>query len=158
MSSTKQQPKDFIKSLQIIHIALVVTVVGFAVYIAQRAGDKLFFSYEEDRAFLFLAIIVAFIGNLSSKFIYKKLIGQISSKQNLFQKATKFSTAHVFRMAMLEFPALMCVLFVYQSNNSFYFILTGILVLMMASLHPTKNKFESDVPLTNEEKSMLEKL
>jgi len=59
---------------------------------------------------------------------------------------------------MLEFPALMCVLFVYQSNNSFYFILTGILVLMMASLHPTKNKFESDVPLTNEEKSMLEKL
>ena len=158
MSYTKQQPKDFIKSLQIIHIALVVTVVGFAVYIALRSGGKLFFSYEEDRAFLFLAIIVAFIGNLSSKFIYRKLIGQILLKQNLFQKATKFSTAHVFRMAMLEFPALMCVLFVYQSNNSFYFILTGILVLMMAALHPTKDKFEADVPLTSEEKSMLEKL
>ena len=59
---------------------------------------------------------------------------------------------------MLEFPAFMCVFFVWQSNNSFYFILVGILVLMMLAIYPTKNKFENDVPLTIKEKSMLEKL
>ena len=82
---------------------------------------------------------------------------KISDNLDLMQKAIKFSTAHVFRMAMLEFPAFMCVFFTMQSNNSFYFVLVLILVLMMLSIFPTKNKFESDVPLTSKEKSILEK-
>jgi fatty acid desaturase len=133
-------------------------VLVFAAYVAFTAKDRLFFSYQEEKAFLYLAIIIAFAGNLTSKFLYAKLLKQISKDADLSQKAIKFSTAHIFRMAMLEFPAFMCVFFVWQSNNSFYFILVSILVLMMLAIYPTKNKFENDVPLTSKEKSMLEKL
>lgn len=156
--SYSKQPKDFMKSLQIIHIVLLIGVLGFAAYVAISVKDRLFFSYEEDKAFLYLAIIIAFIGNLSSKFLYAKLLKQIPEKADLSQKAIKYSTAHIFRIAMLEFPALMCVIFVLYSNNSFYFILVGILAFMMLALFPTKTKFENDVPLTSSEKSMLEKL
>ncbi|MBI9041425.1 hypothetical protein [Lutibacter sp.] len=158
MSYINREPKDFIKSLQIIHFALLAGVLVFAAYVAFAAKDRLFFSYQEEKAFLYLAIIIAFAGNLTSKFLYAKLLKQISKDADLSQKAIKFSTAHIFRMAMLEFPAFMCVFFVWQSNNSFYFILVGILVLMMLAIYPTKNKFENDVPLTSKEKSMLEKL
>ena len=158
MSTHNQQPKDFIKSLQIIHFSLLFLVIAFAAYVAISSKDGLFFSYEEDKAFLYLAIIISFIGNLASKFLYGKLISQISSKASLNQKAIKYSTAHIFRVAMLEFPALMCAIFVMQSFNSFYFILVGILVLMMLAIYPTKQKFEKDVPLTSKEKSILEKL
>jgi uncharacterized integral membrane protein len=158
MSYTNRQPKDFIKSLQIIHSALLAGVLLFAAYVAFNAKDVLFFSYEDDKSFLFLAIIIAFTGNLASKFLYKKMLKQISNTADLSEKAIKFSTAHIFRMAMLEFPAFMCVIFTMQSNNSFYFVLVGILVLMMLAIFPTKNKFENDVPLTSKEKSMLEKL
>ncbi|WP_111708395.1 hypothetical protein [Lutibacter citreus] len=158
MSYTNQQPKDFIKSLQIIHGALLAAVLVFGAYVAFQGKDILFFSYEDDKPFLFLAIIIAFAGNLASKYLYAKLLKQISEKENLNQKVVKFSTAHIFRVAMLEFPAFMCIFFAMQSNNSFYFILVGILVLMMLAIIPTKSKFENDVPLTNSEKSILEKL
>ncbi|SDW78163.1 hypothetical protein SAMN05444411_102161 [Lutibacter oricola] len=158
MSYTNSQLKDFIKSLQIIHLVLILGVVIFGGYIAFTLQNELFFSYEDDKAFLFLAIVIAFVGNLSSKFLFAKMLKQIPEKSNLSQKAVKYSTAHIFRMAMLEFPALMCIIFTFQSSNSFYFILTGILVLMMIAIFPTKNKFENDVPLTSKEKTILEKL
>lgn len=151
-------PKNFMKSLQIIHMVLLLGVLLFAAYVAFTAKDQLFFSYEEDRAFLYLAILISFIGNLSSKYIYAKLVKQITDKADLTEKSIKYSTAHIFRIAMLEFPALMCSIFVMYSNNSFYFILVCILAFIMLALFPTKDKFAKDVELTEKEKSMLEKL
>tara|TARA_R110001583_G_scaffold109799_2_gene258618 strand:- start:1055 stop:1531 length:477 start_codon:yes stop_codon:yes gene_type:complete len=158
MSLINQQPKGFMKSLQIIHIALIAGVVLFGLYVANNAKDVLFFSSEDDKTFLFLAIIISFAGNLGSKFLYKKMIKQIPDKADLNEKVVKFSSAHILRLAMLEFPAFMCVFFAMQTNNSFYFALVGILVFMMIAIFPTKSKFQNDVILTSKEKSMLEKL
>ena len=157
-TSTNNQPKDFIKTLQIIHFVLLGGVVAFALYIALTTKERMFFSYEENKPFLYLAIIISFAGNLASKFLFSKQINQIDSSATLAQKAVKYSTAHILRMAMLEFPAFMCLFFVLESNNSFYFILVGILILMMLAIYPSKNKFINDVPLSIKEKSMLEKL
>jgi len=158
MSYNNKEPKDFMKSLQIIHIFLLASVIGFGIYVVLSAKDQLFFSYQEDKAFLYLAIIISFIGNLASKSLYAKLLKQIPTKADFSEKIVKYSTAHIFRVAMLEFPALMCIIFVMQSNNSFYFILVGVLVFMMLVIFPTKHKFANDVELTSNEKSMLEKL
>ncbi|MFO7673943.1 MAG: hypothetical protein R6V74_09575 [Lutibacter sp.] len=158
MSYIKRQPKDFMKSLQLIHFSLLFIIVIFAAYVALNAGDQLFFSYQEDKMFLYMAILISFVGNLSSKYLYNKLLKQIPSNADLSQKAVKYSTAHIFRVAMLEFPALMCIIFVMESNNSFYFILVGILILMILAVYPTKYKFANEVPLSSKEKSMLENL
>ena len=158
MSYINRQPKDFMKSLQFIHIALLLGVIGFGVFVVLYFKNSLYFSYTDDRTFLYLAIIIAFGGNLASKYLYAKMIKQISAKSELSEKAVKFSTAHIFRIAMLEFPALMCVIFTMQSGNTFYFILAGVLVAMMIVLYPTKSRFENDVPLSTKEKSMLENL
>ncbi|NLP56971.1 hypothetical protein [Lutibacter sp. B1] len=158
MSYINKEPKDFIKSLQIIHIALVSGVIVFGLVIAYITKNQLYFSYTEDKLFLYMAIFISFIGNLVSKQIYTKQISQITLKQDLYLKAAKYSTAHIYRVAMLEFPALMCIIFVMQSNNIFYFILVGILIIIMSTIFPTKEKFENDVPLTPKEKSILEKL
>jgi hypothetical protein len=158
MSYTNRKPQDFIKSLQIIHSALLIGVIGFGVFVALNFKNSLYFSYTDDKVFLYMAIIIAFGGNLASKYLYAKMIKQIPAKAILSLKAAKFSSAHIFRIAMLEFPALMCVIFTMQSGNTFYFILSGILIAMMVALYPSKKRFESDVPLSLKEKSMLEKL
>ncbi|MDD3721479.1 MAG: hypothetical protein PHW92_03180 [Lutibacter sp.] len=158
MSHTNRQPKDFMKSLQLIHFSLLFIIVVFGVYVALNARDQLFFSYEEDKMFLYMAILISFAGNLSSKYLYAKLLKQIPADIDLSQKAVKYSTAHIFRVAMLEFPALMCIIFVMESNNSFYFILVGILILMILAVYPTKYKFMNEVPLSSKEKSKLENL
>lgn len=146
------------KSLQFIHFFLLFVVVIFAAYVALNTGSQLFFSYQDDKIFLYMAILISFVGNLSSKYLYAKLLKQIPADADLSQKAVKYSTAHIFRVAMLEFPALMCVIFVMESNNSFYFILVGILILMILSVYPTKYKFTNEVPLSSKEKSILENL
>lgn len=158
MSYIKRQPKDFMKSLQLIHFSLLFIIVIFAAYVALNAGDQLFFSYQEDKMFLYMAILISFVGNLSSKYLYNKLLKQIPVNADLSQKAVKYTTAHIFRVAMLEFPALMCIIFVMESSNSFYFILVGILILMILAVYPTKQKFANEVPLSTKEKSMLENL
>ncbi|MDF1518474.1 MAG: hypothetical protein RQ864_09240 [Lutibacter sp.] len=158
MSYINRQPRNFMKSLQLIHFSLLFIIVIFAAYVALNAGDQLFFSYQEDKMFLYMAILISFVGNLSSKYLYAKLLKQIPADADLSQKAVKYSTAHIFRVAMLEFPALMCIIFVMESSNSFYFILVGILILMILAVYPTKQKFENEVPLSAKEKSMLENL
>lgn len=158
MDTSYSKPKNFIKLLQIIHFVLLMSVVVFGAYVAVQAEEQLFFSYKEDKTFLYLAILIAFIGNLASKFMYSKLLNRIPLKIDLLQKEIKYSTAQIVRMAMLEFPAFMCVIFVMKSNNSFYFILVGVLILMLLAIYPTKNKFINDVPLTTKEKSIIEKL
>lgn len=158
MSYIKKQSRDFMKSLQFIHFSLVFIIVVFGAYVGLNAGDQLFFSYEDDKLFLYLAILISFAGNLSSKYLYAKLLKQISANADLSQKAIKYTTAHIFRVAMLVFPALMCIIFVTESNNSFYFILVGILILMILAVYPTKQKFINEVPLSTKEKSMLENL
>ncbi len=158
MSTINQQPKNFIKLLQVIHLVLVASVLLFTSYVFFKDKDVLFFSYEDNRPFLFLAIIIAFGGNLVSKYLYANLLNKITISTDFMLKTIKFSTAHFYRLALLEFPAFLCIFFTMQFNNSFYFILVGILVLMMLAIYPTKNKFKNDVALTNEEKSMLEKL
>ncbi|MDP3359843.1 MAG: hypothetical protein Q8S41_10900 [Lutibacter sp.] len=158
MSYTNRQPKDFMKSLQLIHFSLLFIIVVFGGYVALNAGDQLFFSYEDDKIFLYMAILISFVGNLFSKYLYNKLLKQIPAEADLSQKAVKYSTAHIFRVAMLEFPALMCIIFVMESNNSFYFILVGILILMILAVYPTKYKFANEVPLSAKEKSLLENL
>jgi hypothetical protein len=158
MSNINRQQKNFMKSLQFIHFSLLFIIVIFGAYVALNAGDQLFFSYEEDKMFLYMAILISFAGNLSSKYLYNKLLKQIPANADLSQKTVKYSTAHIFRIAMLEFPALMCIIFAMESNNSFYFILVGILILMILSVYPTKYKFANEVPLSAKEKSMLENL
>ena len=158
MSNTNQQPKDFIKSLQIIHFALLMGAIVFAAYVSIQLNEQLTFSYSNDKAFLYIAITISFVGNLMSKSLFIKLIKKIPEDADLLQKASKYSTAHIFRVAMLEFPALMCIIFVMQSNNSFYFILVGVLLLMMLAIFPSKSKFANEVSLTSKEKSILEKL
>lgn len=158
MSYINRQSKDFMKSMQLIHFSFLFIIVVFGAYVALNAGEQLFFSYEEDKMFLYMAIAISFVGNLSSKYLYAKLLKQIPADADLSKKAVKYSTAHIFRVAMLEFPALMCVIFVMESNNSFYFILVGILILMILSVYPTKQKFANEVPLSAKEKSMLENL
>ncbi len=146
MSYINKQPKDFIKSLQIIHFVFLMVIIVFAVYVSIQLNEQLTFSYSNDKAFLYIAITVSFVGNLMSKSLFMKLIKKIPENADLLQKASKYSTAHIFRLAMLEFPALMCIIFVMQSNNSFYFILVGILLVMMLAIMPTKNKFVNEVP------------
>ena len=158
MSYTNQQPKNFMMSLQIIHYILLMSIVVFAAYVSIHLNGILNFSYSNDRAFLFMAITISYIGNLLSKSIFLKLIKKIPKNANLLQKTKKYSIAHIFRLLMLILPALMCVFFVLESHNSFYFILIGILLFIMLIILPSKIKFANDVPLTDIEKSILQKL
>ena len=157
MNTSKKGQKDFIKSIQFVHIAMLSSVVIFAVYVIVTSINKLFFSYSEGKSFLYLAILISFAGNLASKFMYAKNMKKIDKNDSFYNKASKFSAAHIVRMALLEFPAFMCIIFVMKSYNTFYFILAAILVAMMVTIYPTLNKFIKDVQLKPDEKSMLEK-
>ena len=98
MNNNNKQPKDFMKSLQIVHIFLLTGVIGFGIYVFLSAKDQLFFSYQEDKAFLYLAIIISFIGNLASKSLYAKLLKQISEKASFDQKIIKYTINHLIQI------------------------------------------------------------
>jgi len=70
-------------------------------------------------------------------------------------KSEKYKVAHIVRLALLEFPALMCLYFGYVTNNSFYLIVVSLLVFMMLTVFPSRNRFSDEVELNNDEKTQL---
>lgn len=145
----------FIKTLQIVYFFFIVSIITFSLYVSYWQKETLFFSFTEGKTFLYIAILVAFTGNLAGKFMYNKLIREILLNHSLTEKKSKYITASIVRAAMLEIPAFMCVAFTSYSNNSFYFILVAILLLMFVVSFPTKNKFIQEVPLKGSEKLNL---
>jgi hypothetical protein len=152
---TTSNKSGFIKILRLIHIGLVSGIVIFALFTIMTHKSRLFFSVETDKNFLYIALIVAFLGNWASKTIYNNTLRKLSINSNFNDKILKYTNAYIYKLAFLEFAAMLCTFLAYKFYNSFYLILVCILIIIMLSKYPSKNKIVNDVPFTSEEKSML---
>ena len=152
---TGSNKSQFIKILQVIHIAFVVGVVIFALFTIMTHKSRLFFSVETNKIFLYVALIVAFLGNWLSKTVYNKILSKLKLVSNFNDKILKYTKAFIYKLAFLEFATIVCILLAYKFYNSFYLILVFILIIIMLAEFPTKNKIIRIVPFSSEEKSML---
>ena len=150
--SNRPSPESFLKSISIIHLALLAGQVIFAI-VAYAQSVKVFFgiSYMDD-VFMYIVPLAAIFGFIAGYSIFKKQLAAIRSKNSLGEKIIAYQTALIIRYALLEGPCLLAIVAYLLNNNLFYLVVAGLLILYFIFLRPTMEKVENDLDLNFNEK------
>ncbi|RDY58879.1 hypothetical protein [Flagellimonas nanhaiensis] len=153
--SVKFTPSGFIRTLSILHIALLAgpTLIG-GIFYFQSKETHFSFNDTED-VFLIVVPVFAISGLFLSDFIFRQLIKKIPSKDSLRQKLARYQSASIIKYALLEGPAIFGAVAFFNTQNLAYLLIAGILVLYLALQYPTKDKIERNLNLRGEEKSQF---
>ncbi|MEM7483707.1 MAG: hypothetical protein AAF348_00720 [Bacteroidota bacterium] len=151
-------PRSFIKTLTILHLALIVGPVVFAVFAYFQIQNTTIDFTDTDNSFFLIIPIFAigaiFMGNL----VYKKLTAEISKISGLKQKLMRLQTASLIKFASVEAPALFSVVVFYITENMAFLLIAVVLIFYFFTLRPTKVKIENLLALRGEEKSQFNKM
>lgn len=144
-------------SIQIINGALIVGVSVFLAVVLSIT-ENMFFDYNDQSEFKFIAPIILIIGFFAGSFLYKKQVQIINTEDNLQKKLRRYLTGTIIRTALLEAAALIGVIGTFTTANYYYLIFTGIALLIMIVNFPNKDKFSQELNLNFEEKNKLNSL
>ncbi|PCH77197.1 MAG: hypothetical protein COB98_04105 [Flavobacteriaceae bacterium] len=145
----------FFKSIQAIHFGVMISVIFISLLLFINIKEQVSLNFQGDRLFMFMAIIIGYGGKFVGKMMFNRLMEQLPFKAGLFLKTEKYKVAHIVRLLLLNFPMFMCLYFAFVTNNSFYFIVIGLLFFMMLTVFPSRNRFSEEVALNNDEKRQL---
>lgn len=128
-----------IKTLQIIHLALVTGVI-MAYVLVGRLYTFEFLNISDLNFTSLLVVLGAFIAATLSNVIYKQVLMQVSKSATIQQQFTTYQTATIIRLAILEGTALLILIL--QPDV----LLMGLLLIAyMMLLRPTDMRMKDDL-------------
>jgi len=155
-SSDMQNSKSYLKTLTIIHFALAVGQIIFAIIVfAHHQKTEMVVDPINDVMFIpfLVTLLMAFaVGPV----IYKKLLSQVHGK-SLTIKLNQFRAASIVKYALIEGPSLFGIVIYFLSGNFFYLLVSGLLIIYFLTLRPTKEKIEKGLNLDYKEKEQFER-
>lgn len=158
MESDKQLSKDYFKSLQIIHFALMTGILFFAIisFVVVTQGFEV--SGLEDIESILAVFVPVFliIGLVSGNFLYKLKINEAKVKSSLWEKLTIYRGAFIIKLALAEGPAFFSVVIYLITGKSVYLALTGLLLIVFAVYKPSREKLITDLELNYVDRQIME--
>ncbi|WP_121811596.1 hypothetical protein [Mucilaginibacter kameinonensis] len=149
-----QSPAAIVKTLPIIHLALVAgqTLFVAVTFIIPKNPVK---SAGNDML-IYIAPILAVTCFIAGHFLFLKLLGNIKSDSTLKDKLMAYQSATIVRLALLEGPSLFSIVGFLLTGNMIFLGITGAIIAYFIYLRPTRQKIEDDLSLSYEEKAELD--
>ena len=139
--------KSYIKTLTIIHFALVAgQVIFIAVVTGLNGSTKILLDAEKD-PLIFAVPGLALIVLVAGAMLGKKLAETAAQKATLNEKLHHYRSALILRYAMIEGASLFGIVAYFLSGNFFFIIVSIVMILVMAMLRPTRHKIEEDLKI-----------
>ena len=147
--------KQKVGAMKVIHTALLVGQIAFAVVmLLQSTGGE--YSLESlDTTYLSIVSVLTLSGYLLGRVLYKRQIEKAVIKPTLELKLTGFQTGLVIRMALMEGPCLVSMLYYSFTGNIVYLAIAGLIIAYFISLRPSREKIQNDLSLSDEERMMF---
>jgi len=157
-NNNRPTPEGFLKSISIIHLALLAGQVIFCI-VAYAQSERIYFGiHNMDSVFMYIVPLVAVGGFMIGYLTFKKQLIDIRNKKSLGEKIIAYQTALIIRYALLEGPSLLAIVIYLQYGNLFFLGVAGLLMLYFLFLRPTMEKVENDLDLNfNERIEFLDK-
>ncbi len=156
--NNRPTPEGFLKSLSVIHLALLAGQVIFGIVAYAQSGKIYFGIHNIDSVFIYIVPIVAIGGFMGGYLMFKKQLAVIRNKSSLGEKIIAYQTALIVRYALLEGPSLLAIVIYMQDGNLFFLGIAGLMILYFLFLRPTMEKVENDLDLNfNERIEFLDK-
>ncbi len=151
------QPKKFLKTVSIIHIALCAVLMLLAIFVYFKNGEFTARMNRQD-IFIYIVPIVATAGYFLSLLVFKKQMESISREEILSAKLGKYQLASLLKYALLEGPGILALIAYFWSGNALYLVIAIALIIYLFSQRPTAEKIKKELPLTLEEQKQFDNL
>ncbi len=147
----KYSPKEALKTIQLVHFALMAGIVLFTAVILFLYFDGVL-AAKNDGIIQYIPALFFFAVLPSSSMVYKQALKNVDAQANLQSKMKLFQTAHIVRMAILEGSALFAAAVSFVTGSLYQLIIVGLVIAVFASKIPSIMMLESDLHLTSEDK------
>lgn len=146
----------YFKSLKIVHIALVMGVVFFALIsvLLQIKGFGTV-GQEINNGLLLVVPTFALIGIFASNFVFKKKLNGIRDKSNLKEKMEEYRSALIIKLALIEGPSFFTVVAYLLTGNYMFLGLAVVMIIVFLIYTPNQTKFINDLELTKIESDLI---
>lgn len=143
----KQTPESLIKTMSIIHLALLAGQMLLALG-AFAQSTKIFFGimYLNDD-YMYAVPILALVGFFGGYLLFKKQLKVIRYRSSLNEKLSGYQNALIIRFALLEIPSLFAIAAYMLNGNLFFLAVSGALMVYFVFLRPTTEKIDTDLQL-----------
>lgn len=151
------QPKSFIKTLSLIHAALLMGLVAFGLFAYFQNGD---FEARMNRhnPMIYVVPIAAAAGYFLSQFLFRKRLRSVNEEEPLSVKLEVYRSASLIKYALLEAAALLSLVAYWLSGNALHLVIAIALAAYFFSQRPTATKIKKDLPLNYEEQKLFTEL
>lgn len=145
-------PKQTLKSIRLIHLALLIGIsLFFSIVYFVLVDNSNFIIDGQDDLYLIISISLFLSGLFIGKFIYTTIINKCKFKNVLYKKMKCFMTASIVKFALMEGPILITIVFYLLTANYYFMLLAMIYMLIFVILKPTAENAKLDLELSNEE-------
>ncbi|TDT45081.1 hypothetical protein CLV90_2164 [Maribacter spongiicola] len=147
--------KNFIKSLSIMHLFLLIGLSIFTIWVIFQINT---FNTDSNAGsvFLYAVPIFAMLGYFGSQWIFKKRTSKIQLNTRLEDKLKKYQSALHIKYALIEMPAFIGLFAYYNTGNALPLVISICLLAYLAVQRPNKDHIIKNVPLTGEEQSQIQ--
>ena len=153
MQNKNVKPEE-LKSLQIVHRALLLGLVLFAAiaFYLNYSGNFIAGLKSYDQPLQVIAITLSFGGFFIGSLLFKKKMQQLKdSSPELRVKLSTYRSAAIMQWALLEGPALVAIICFLLVGNYAFLALAVVFIILFAVTAPNKTKMMLLLQLTEEE-------
>lgn len=149
-------PKESLKTVRIIHFALMMGIIIFAMVV-------LFLIFNDEInsdpipeldyvPWVCLVVAIPLSRVLFNQTVKPKLDGDMT----LQEKLMTFQTGHIIRMAILEGCGLFSTVIAFVNQNPYNLIVVGLVIAFMASKIPSVMLLETELRLNSDERNQFD--
>ena len=152
METTKQTSKEYFRTLSILHIALILGQVFFALITVFLIINKIMIGQRDLSVILaYITPIFTLISLFFSNYFYKKKLKPLQESNDLKYKMTNYRGVLVIRYALIEGPSFFSIVVTLLTSNLVFLVLPVLLIIWMIYLKPSKYRVLTDLELDENE-------
>lgn len=152
MANDTNSPKALLKSMKIMHLALITGLVMFtlvSVVVTQMGFEPELAAYK-DYALIGVAAFSLIIF-MVSRIVFQKIVGRIDRNLSLTTRLIKYRTAIIIRFALYEGPAFLGIVTFMLTGDYLNLIITGLMIALLVSSRPGVENTASDLGIPVED-------
>jgi hypothetical protein len=152
--TTVANPQNFVKTLNIIHTALLAGLILFSVITYSTNKNTITFELGKDALFYLVPSLII-VGVIAGSYLFNRIIKKATDEDSLSGKLAIYRTAFIRKCSFIEASTLFGIVVFSLSGNLLCFLFTTLNIIYLAMQKPTKSKIEDILNLSYEDKIML---
>ena len=157
MDNYRLTSKDFFKTIQIIHFALMtgLIVMGMLAFLFHYNGLEMEGGKEMNFGLIYVVPVFAFSGIIASNLVFKHKLKDSVNTPNLKEKLNNYRSALIAKFALIEGNSFFAIIAYLLTGKLLYLGHAGLLLIVLLLYRPTKEKSIIDLELGHSDQQLI---